>query len=228
MKRTGKSVSFIVVAVILLLAFTACFGVSNYFGDIRTTYFKGVEDIRWGIDISGGVEAIFVPDKNVGDISDEDMDSAKEIISTRLLYNNITDSEIYVDYDNCQVIVRFPWKSDEENYDPTAAIKELGEMAVLTFREGNNDKEGAIVLQGAGDIESASHVQVDRGRTAREPFYNVDVAAWTSCGVDRAVHNRLMHIEVGGGLVRDRQRVTCEVDLRIVAVRRHEKRADAA
>lgn len=156
MKRTGKSVSFIVVAVILLLAFTACFGVSNYFGDIRTTYFKGVEDIRWGIDISGGVEAIFVPDKNVGDISEEDMDSAKEIISTRLLYNNITDSEIYVDYDNCQVIVRFPWKSDEENYDPTAAIKELGEMAVLTFREGNNDKEGAIVLQGAGDIESAS------------------------------------------------------------------------
>ncbi len=156
MKRTGKSVSFIVVALVLLLAFTACFGVSNYFGDIRTTYFKGAEDIRWGIDISGGVEAIFVPDKDVEDISDEDMDSAKEIISTRLLYNNITDSEIYVDYDNHQVIVRFPWKSDEENYNPTEAVKELGEMAVLTFREGNQDEDGAVVLQGASDIESAT------------------------------------------------------------------------
>ncbi|MBR5451437.1 MAG: protein translocase subunit SecF [Clostridia bacterium] len=155
MKRTGKPVVFIVLVLILCFAFASFFGVFNYYGDIKTSYFKGAEDIRWGIDISGGVEAVFTPDiKNV-EITDADMDSAKEIISTRLLYNNITDSEIYVDYNNKQVIVRFPWKADEEDFDPAAAVEELGEMAVLTFRAGNGDAEGKIILQGNKDIAGA-------------------------------------------------------------------------
>ena len=36
------------------------------------------------------------------------------------------------------VIVRFPWKSDEKNFDPETAIQELGEMAELTFRGPDN------------------------------------------------------------------------------------------
>ena len=155
MKRTGKPVVFIVLVLILCFAYASFFGVFNYYGDIKTSYFKGAEDIRWGIDISGGVEAVFTPDIKDVEITDADMDSAKEIISTRLLYNNITDSEIYVDYSNKQVIVRFPWKADEEDFDPSAAVKELGEMAVLTFRAGNGDKNGKIILQGNKDIAGA-------------------------------------------------------------------------
>ncbi len=154
-KRVSKPVFFIVLALILLFSFASFFGVDNYYGDIRKLYFKGAEDIRWGIDISGGVEAIFSPDKEADDITKDDMDSAKQIIETRLLNQGITDSEVYTDYDNHQLIVRFPWQSDEETYDPTAAINELGETAMLTFYEGS-DNTGKIVLQGANDIAGAS------------------------------------------------------------------------
>ena len=89
-KRTGKPVFFVVLILILALTYTAFFGIDNYYGDKRNLYLKGAEDIRWGIDIRGGVEAVFSPDKT-GEISEEDMDSAKAIIETRLVNQNVTD-----------------------------------------------------------------------------------------------------------------------------------------
>ena len=67
-KRVRKPVFFIVLVLILALAYTAFFGVDNYYGDTRNLYIKGAEDIRWGIDIRGGVEAVFSPDKKDVDI----------------------------------------------------------------------------------------------------------------------------------------------------------------
>ena len=53
-----------------------------------------------------------------------------------MVNNNITDYELYADYDNGKVIVRFPWKEDETDFDPEAAVEELSATALLTFREG--------------------------------------------------------------------------------------------
>lgn len=161
MKRKNKLVSrpwfFIAAIIIILFTVASFFGIDNYHGDIRTLYVKGAGDIRWGIDVSGGVEAIFSPKLEENEeVTDSDMDSAKQIIETRLLYNNITDYEVFTDYDNQQVIVRFPWQSDDESYDPKSAIAELGEMAQLTFYKGS-DNTGEIALQGAGDIAGASY-----------------------------------------------------------------------
>ena len=164
MRRKNKVVSkpWFFIAAVLIIVFTVVsfFGIDNYHGDIRKLYFKGADDIRWGIDISGGVEAIFSPDKKADDITDSDMDSAKQIIETRMLYNNITDYEVFTDYDNHQIIVRFPWQSDDESYDPTAAIRELGETALLTFYKGTSNT-GKVILQGAADIESAAYAGYD-------------------------------------------------------------------
>lgn len=164
MRRKNKVVRkpWFFIAAVLIIVFTVVsfFGIDNYHGDIRKLYFKGADDIRWGIDISGGVEAIFSPDKKADDITDSDMDSAKQIIETRMLYNNITDYEVFTDYDNHQIIVRFPWQSDDESYDPTAAISELGETALLTFYKGTSNT-GKVILQGAADIESAAYAGYD-------------------------------------------------------------------
>lgn len=154
-KSVGKPSFFIVTILVLAFSFAAFFGISDYYGDTRKVYIKGTEDIRWGIDISGGVEAIFSPDKEDSEITDEDMDSAKSIIETRLVSKNITDYEVYTDYDSHQLIVRFPWQSDDESYDPTEAINELGETALLTFYKGQNNS-GDVVLQGSDDIDSAT------------------------------------------------------------------------
>lgn len=159
-RHVGKPWFFIVAALIIVFTVASFFGIDNYYGDTRKLYVKGAEDIRWGIDISGGVEAIFSPDLEADDISDADMDSAKQIIETRMLYNNITDYEVYTDYDNKQIIVRFPWQSEDESYDPAEAIDELGETALLTFYKGS-DNSGDIVLQGSADIAGATYSYVN-------------------------------------------------------------------
>ena len=169
MKRKNKHVSkpwfFVVALLVIVFTVASFFGYDSYYGDVRNVYVKGASDIRWGIDISGGVEAIFSPDKDVEDITDADMDSAKQIIETRMLYNNITDYEVYTDYENQQIIVRFPWQSEDESYDPTAAIEELGDTAMLTFYKGADNK-GEVVLQGAGDIAGASYAGYDPETTS--------------------------------------------------------------
>lgn len=152
-KTSHKSTFFVIFALILALTYLAFFGVENYYGDIRNVYVKGANDIRWGIDISGGVEAVFSPDIADVEITEDDMQAAKTIIETRLVNNSITDYEVYADNHNHQIIVRFPWKADESDFDAQAAIQELGETAMLTFC-GNQDNTN-IILKGSEDIKRA-------------------------------------------------------------------------
>ncbi len=135
MKRVAKPVFFIVALLILFLTYTATFGIRGQNGDNSTSYIKGVGDIRWGIDINGGVEATFSPETTTK-ATKEQIDSAKAIIEVRLTSSHITDYELYTDYDHDRIIVRFPWKNDEKTFDPESAIQELSATAMLTFREG--------------------------------------------------------------------------------------------
>ena len=90
MKKVSKSVFFIIA--ILILAFTALtfIGISSYYGDTKTVYIKGGDDIRWGIDIRGGVEATFTPPEDAENVTAENMEQAETIIKQRLVSLNIT------------------------------------------------------------------------------------------------------------------------------------------
>ena len=153
-KRTRKSTFFIVFILIMVLSYTAFFGIENYFGDTRLVYVKGANDIRWGIDISGGVEAVFSPDVEDVEITEEDMEAAKTVISLRLVNKHITDSEIYADNAKHQVIVRFPWSADQSEFNAQKEVEELGASALLTFcrNEDNSD----VILSGSADIQKAT------------------------------------------------------------------------
>ena len=146
-KRVRKPVFFIIFGLIALLTYTAFFGISDYYGDTRKIYIKGASDIRWGIDIRGGVEAVFKPDKEGVKITAEDMASAKTILETRLVDKNITDYEVYPDTTSHQIIVRFPWAANESNFDAQAAIEELQASAKLSFYLGN-DNSGEAFMTG--------------------------------------------------------------------------------
>lgn len=165
MKKVGKPVFFIIVLLIVVMGYLTIFGVSSTYGDITTTKIKGVNDVRWGIDIRGGVDVTFSPPEGVT-ATREEMAAAESIISVRLVSQNITDSEVYTDYDNNRIIVRFPWKADETEFNPEKAIAELGATANLTFRElVERDALGKptgttlekVVITGA-DVESATAV----------------------------------------------------------------------
>ncbi len=136
MRNVKKPVFFVVVIVIALFTLLNIIGVKTINGDFETTIVKSIEDIRWGIDIRGGVNVTFAPEEGV-DASQLELDAVKSKMEERLVSMNITDNEVYVDYSNDRVIVSFPWKSDEKNFDPQEAVQELGETAFLTFREGN-------------------------------------------------------------------------------------------
>lgn len=150
MKRISKPVFFIVAILIICFAVTAAVGVKYYDGDIQKTVIKGLSDIRWGIDIRGGVEATFKPAEDI-DATDQQLESAKSIIETRMVSNGITDYEIYTDTGSDRIIVRFPWKEDDTNFDPVAAVDELAATAKLTFR----NPSGEVVMDGSA-VESAS------------------------------------------------------------------------
>lgn len=121
---------WIALAVIALFVCISIFGLGD---DI-----KGIRDMRFGIDIRGGVEAVFEPDGLKTKPTKEQLELARNVIETRMDAQNILDREVTVDEKAGDIIVRFPWKSDEKDFDPESAIQELGEMAELTFRGPDN------------------------------------------------------------------------------------------
>lgn len=155
MKRVSKPVFFIVAILVLAFSYFAVFGFSTTYGDIETTHIKGVNDIRWGIDIKGGVEATFKPAGDV-DANDEEMEAAKAVIETRLVSSNITDYELYADSASDRIIVRFPWKEDEAEFDPESAIEEISATAQLTFRPGNSYESTDVDANGNAVYKTAT------------------------------------------------------------------------
>ena len=178
MKRIGKPVFFIVFVIILLLAFTSVFGIYGENGDFKITYIKGINDIRWGIDINGGVEAVFAPDNK--DATDDEMESVKAILELRLVAQNVTDYEIYPDYANDRITVRFPWKSDEKDYDPDKAIEELSATAKLSFRSGSS-YDGDVIIEGKDVKKAYSNYQ----QTAKGNYQHVVVLELNDEGADK-------------------------------------------
>lgn len=154
MNRKGKSWPLFVVAILIVLfSLTTIFGVSYTYGDTKNVYIKGASDIRFGIDIRGGVDVTFMPADDV-DATDEQLAAAKTVIEDRLVGLGITDYESYVDNNKDRIIVRFPWKSDEADFNPQTAIDEIGTTAKMVFRKGSS-ATGEEILSG-DDVASAS------------------------------------------------------------------------
>ena len=138
-KRINKGTFWIGFILIALITYTAIFGVN-----IGSFKVPGASEMRFGIDIRGGVEATYFPKDYDGVPSAAELDSAKLIMEERCDANNILDREITVNRENGSILVRFPWKSDEAEFNPEKAIAELGETALLTFR----DPQGNVLLEG--------------------------------------------------------------------------------
>ena len=152
--KPGKNMIAVIGVIITAFLLIAIFGIGS---DI-----KGVGQMRYGIDICGGVEAVFEPQDLDRAPTEKELSVARNVIEMRLDAQNITDREVTVDNDGGYIIVRFPWKSDEANFKPEEAITELGEMAQLTFR----DSDGNVLIEGK-NVKSSS-VQKDTGGVSTE------------------------------------------------------------
>jgi protein-export membrane protein SecD len=66
-----------------------------------------------------------------------------------MVAQGITDYEIYTDNARQRIIVRFPWRADESDFDPERAVRELGETYMLTFYEGEWPDESLVIMRGS-------------------------------------------------------------------------------
>jgi preprotein translocase subunit SecD len=151
----SKRVFFITVLLTAVLFCLALFGLK-----IGNLEIKGAGQMRYGIDIRGGVEATYEP-KDLGRTATaSELEAARAVIETRMDAKNITDRDVTIDKNNGKILVRFPWKSDEADFDPQKAVSELGETAKLTFR----DPDGNIILSGTDVAKSSAGLSQENGQ----------------------------------------------------------------
>ena len=193
MNRKGKSWPLFVVAILIVLfSLTAILGVSYTYGDTKNVYVKGASDIRFGIDIRGGVDVTFMPAGDV-DATDEQMAAAKTVIEDRLVGLGITDYESYVDNNKDRIIVRFPWKSDEADFNPQTAIDEIGTTAKMVFRKGSS-ATGEEILSG-DDVASANAAYNEtEGWVVQLKFNSNGASAFATATTELAANNGTISI----------------------------------
>lgn len=146
---------FVIVIIVALCAVLTVTGLTLPYqqADGSQMKIKGARDIRFGIDIRGGVEAVLAPKDFKGKPTEQQIEAAVQVLNFRLDQLQILDREVTPSPASGRIIVRFPWKSDEKNFNPEHALKELGEMARLTFV----GPDGSIVVDGS-DVKSATAV----------------------------------------------------------------------
>ena len=193
MNKKGKSWPLFVVAILIVVfSLTAIFGVSYQYGDTKNIYIKGASDIRFGIDIRGGVDVTFMPAGDV-DATPEQMTAAKTVIEDRLVGLGITDYESYVDSNKDRIIVRFPWKTDESDFNPQTAIDEIGTTAKMVFRKGST-ATGEEILSG-DDVTSANAAYNEtEGWVVQLKFNSTGAAAFADATTELAANNGTISI----------------------------------
>ena len=214
--KSKKSVFFIVATLVIAFAVSTVLGVRNQYGDLTTTFIKGLKDIRLGIDIQGGVDVTFGPADEM-DATTEQLEAVEEVMKSRLISLGINDYEVYVDDSNDKVIVRFPWKSGEDNFDPKKAVEELGETAKLQFRKGYDyvsaaAEDGSVTVIPSGDvILEGTDVEEAYVINSRDSSGNIEIGKYAvslnlkSSGKDafatatqEAVNNQSEYLDVKG------------------------------
>ncbi len=167
--RTFKLFAVVlVIAIICVLAFTGL-------GPENARIIKGVNEIRTGIDIRGGISAILepvYPEGSEGRNIADDLASSQKIIEERLDAQGIFDKSINVDATNNRLVIDIPWATNETEFDPRKALDELGSTGALTFQEVNDEDmykdeseltpSGKIVLTGE-DVKTAKSYQNQNG-----------------------------------------------------------------
>lgn len=158
-------------AVILIIGILTWITVT---GDLFGIKIPGAKDIRFGIDINGGVDATLYAITQDGKVpSEKDLNAAKVVIERRLDNLNILDRNVTTDVESGSIILRIPWKQGETDFNPQKAISEIGATSLLTFQEvdeskvdeqGNYLPTGKIVIEGNDVVDTGVYTDPTTGQ----------------------------------------------------------------
>ncbi len=128
--RRSNGIKFL--AVIVVIGILAC--VAGY--GIPALGINDVRNMRFGIDIKGGISTTLYPDLPEGQRpTAEELSSARAVIERRLDSQGIYDRNITTENENGRIIVEIPYKPGEKDFNPQKAVDEIGKTALLTFQE---------------------------------------------------------------------------------------------
>lgn len=151
--KQNNWLGFVLVVVIIALVSYLAFDGGSAIG------IPGIKATRLGIDIKGGIYTTLYPDLPEGKKpTEDDLNSARKIIETRLDSKGIFDKNVTVEKESGRIIVEIPFAPGEEDFNPQRAIDEIGKTALLTFQEVDETKvdedgrylpTGKIVIEGS-------------------------------------------------------------------------------
>jgi len=149
MKKNKKSAFFVVLIFAIVVSCIAAMGLNFPIGRSEMKIPSAAE-MRFGIDIKGGIEAYFSPEDLDYFPNDKDLEDARRVFEVRLDAKNVMDREILVDKINGVVMVRFPFKSNEDASNAQSTIDDIGKTAKLEFK----DPDGNLIF-GGSEVEDA-------------------------------------------------------------------------
>lgn len=201
MKRNGKLKFFIVLALIVILSAFNIFGISSQWGDVTSIYVKSIQDINWGLDIGGGVQAVFAATSTSGEeITKGDINKTETIMKKRLAALGVTEYEINTDYTNNSVVLRFP-----NSYDASETISVVSDAGELKFVSGT-DTDSTTGLPTGDTIITREHVKSAKVKSGYADssdstlYYFVNVTL-TDEGYQLMSEATAAMVEEGGGTI---------------------------
>jgi preprotein translocase subunit SecD len=168
--RGNSGVKFIVVLLAIgILTYLTAFGAP-------AIGIPSVNEMRYGIDIRGGVNATIYPDLAEGQkATDDQLRQVKKIIDKRLESKGIFDKYVNIDDTYKRIVIEIPWKPGEKDHNPQKTIDEIGKTALLTFQEvdeskmGDNGKylpTGKVIIEGKDIIDAIPTMDNETGGMA--------------------------------------------------------------
>lgn len=155
MKKGNTKRKSIGLFTLMLVVITGVLGIA-YLG-IGEDNTLGIENIRLGLDLKGGVNIVY--EAAIPNPTKQDMDAALEMIQTRLDKENYTEAEASIEGNN-RIRVDIPGVED-----PQSAVGSIGAAAMLRFY----DMEGNEILTGK-NVDSAQPVMMpDQVTGAQRP-----------------------------------------------------------
>ncbi|MDD3394945.1 MAG: protein translocase subunit SecD [Anaerotignum sp.] len=150
----------------LLLMLIIALGLSalTYYGIGEDKRFS-VNDIKQGLDLSGGVDIVYQADKE--DVTDEEMAAAISLLQGRLDWKGWTEAEAAKEGTN-RIRVQIPGVEDAEE-----AIQEIGQTAQLVFA----DEDGNVLLTGDMVKNATKQVGATSNNGASEPYVSLEFNA---------------------------------------------------
>lgn len=147
----------------LLLMLIIALGLSalTYYGIGKDKQFS-VNDIKQGLDLSGGVDILYEAEKD--DVTDDEMSAAISLLQGRLDWNGWTEAEAAQEGTK-RIRVQIPGVDDAEK-----AIQEIGQTAQLAFA----DEDGKVLLTGDMVKDATKQVGATSKNSPSVPYVSLE------------------------------------------------------